>query len=477
MKRFLYFILLISLLFVSCNEQLTNDPSQTIVFSEDTIFFDTVFTTHGSATRRVVLRNPNPKAVMIHSVRLRDGNNFILNFDGEQNLSLIKDISLAGGDSLYLFIRADIDPTLQDAPLFIEDKILVEVGDHTGQLVLQAYGWDITILQEHTIRQNTTFSATKPYLIRGYLLIQDGVTLTLPAGCHIYLHDTAQIACYGGLISHGSLEQPVRIQSDRLDDIFEDIPYLYVGGRWDGIYLVEPDTASFDYTEILSGNIGIYLIGSNKERLTITNSRIHNHNLYGVVVQDADALIANSEISNCAGYCLYLSGGTHEIIHTTIASYFNNTRYAVQTTTRVDSISPLYINNLSKRHHTELRLLNSIVAGAQHNCIAIATPLPQYYTAELAYSYLQTDTLPSSIAHHNTYPHPYNYSTRGANRDTIFVHSYYSDRNEYYDFRLDSLSPARDIADSLTALRFPLDRLGNDRFADGKPDAGCYERR
>lgn len=453
-----------------CEERLTDNPSDTVVFSDDTVFFDTVFTAAGSSTRRVMLRNPNKKAVHISSVRLKDGSSFIINFDGEQNPALLRslDMNLAGGDSLFIFVRADIDPTGQDNPLFIEDRLLIDVGDHTEQLVLQAYGWDVRILDRHEVRMSTTFSADKPYLVRGYLLIPDGVTLTLPAGCHIFMHDTAQIACYGGLLAQGTTEKPVRILSDRLDNIFTDIPYLYVGGRWDGLYAVEPDTLALHNIEILSGNVGLYVLGSGKEHVTITNSRIHNHNLYGLVIQDADALVANTEISNCADYCVYLAGGRHEFVHTTIASYFNASRYAIQTTTRTDSISPLYINNLSKnRQPTELHFINSVLAGAQRNCLMIATPLPQYYNGEIAFSYLQTDTIHAPYAHDNTY---------GERGDTLFVNNFYSERNIYYDFRPDSASRALGIADPATAQQYPLDRLGNDRLADGMPDAGCYER-
>ncbi|MBQ9340618.1 MAG: right-handed parallel beta-helix repeat-containing protein [Paludibacteraceae bacterium] len=466
----LYFILCISLptlLLPSCEERLTSDGSLGIVFSEDTVFFDTVFTTAGSSTHRVMLYNPNREAVMIHSVRLETGDAFIVNFDGEQNLSLVREQKLSGGDSLFIFVRADIDPTNSTNPLLVEDKLLLSVGDHTETLLLQAYGWDIEVWEKKVIRTDLTLTPQKPYLIRDYLYIDSAATLTIPAGCHLFMHDTAQIACYGSLIITGTREAPVRIQSDRLDNLFPHIPYLYVGGRWDGLYLVRPDSALLDNVEILSGNIGLYVLGSGKEHITVLNSRIHNHSLYGMVIQDADALIANTEISNCAQYCAYLMGGRHEFVHSTIASYFNSTRYAIQTTARVDSMAPLYINNLSKRHRpTELVFVNSVLAGAEQNSLMLATPLPQYYTGELSHSFLQTDTMRGPYSHDNAY---------GTRKDTVFVNTFYGDYDHYYDFRLDSVSPARDIADSTVARRFPLDRFGNDRFADGKPDAGCYE--
>lgn len=457
---------LLLLLLAGCESRLTDDPKASVSFSVDTLSFDTVFTCSGSPTRRVLVYNPNDRALLISSVRMQSGQSFRINLDGEQTLDYMKDIRLNGGDSLFLFVRATIDPTGQDQPQLVEDNILFDVGDHTATLHLQAYGWDVHLIDSLELTHDTTFTAGKAYLIRNYLLIDKGATLTIQPGAHFYMHDHAQIACYGGLIAKGTLEQPILFSSDRLDDLFEGIPYSYVGGKWDGLYLVEPDTAFLDYVDILSANIGLYLEGSGKEHLTLLNSRIHNHSLYGLVLQQTDALVANSEISNCAQYCVYLASGRFDFVHTTIASYFNSTRYAIQTTIRQDSISPLYINNLSKnRRPTEIHLLNSILSGAKKNCLMLATPLPQYYTGEMAFSYLQTDTLPGSYAHDLIY---------GQRGDTLFVNTFYGEKDEYYDFHLDSCSHARGIADSLIATQYPLDRDGHSRILS-HPDAGCYQ--
>lgn len=467
MKRFFWLILAAAAL-LSCENRLTDDPSARLALSCDTLRFDTVFTNQGSATRVVMLRNPNKRAVAIHSVRMEKGESFRINLDGEQDLSKMQDLQLAGGDSLFLFVRAVIDPADRDKPLLVEDKVLLEVGDHTEALALQAYGWDVEWIDSLIVSGKTRLTSRKPYLINKFILVQDGAELTLEPGTQLYMHDGAQLACYGSLLAAGTQEEPILIQSDRLDNIFDGIPYVYVGGKWDGIYLVEPDSAVFRNVQILSGNVGIYVEGKEQQRIEIENCRIHNHTLYGVVLQDVDALIANSEISNCAEYCAYVSGGTYEFVHTTIASYFNASRFSgVQTTTRKDSISPLYIYNLSKKRPTEVRFVNSILSGAREKCLMLATPLPDYYAGEFAHSYLQCDTLHGPFAHDNVY---------GKRGDTLFVNTFYKEKGHYFDFHLDSASLAQGIADSLIATRYPTDLNGRDRMADGHPDAGCYER-
>lgn len=452
----------------SCENKLTDDPSARLCFSVDTLSFDTVFTEAGSATRKVLIYNPNKRALNIASVRMESGESFRINLDGEQELENIRNLQLAGGDSLFLFVRAIIDPADRDKPLFVEDKVLLEVGDHMEQIVLNAYGWDVELIDSLYIGRDTTLLGRKPYLVRNGIYVDEGALLTIDSGCRFYMHDTAKIVCFGGISSNGTLNAPVLFQSDRLDDIYEGIRYVYVGGKWNGIYLYSPDSAYFSYTEIVSGNVGLYVSGTGKEHLSLLCSRIHNQALYGLVMMDLDAHVANTEISNCAQYCVYSSGGKHNFIHTTIASFFNFTSYAIQTTLRDDDVSPLYISNISKnRQKTEVRFLNSILAGIKKNSLMLATPLPSYYNGEFAWSYMQSDTLSGRFAHDNVY---------AAKRDTLlFVNDYYNDKAVYYDFTLDSLSPARDIADSVLALQYPLDRRGNSRLADGKPDAGCYE--
>jgi len=467
-KKYAFLILFPLLALCGCENRPTDDPSARLSFSVDTLCFDTVFTDAGSATRTVKVYNPNKRALDILSVRMESGESFRINFDGEQELTNMRDIRIAGGDSLFLFVRATIDPADRSKPAFVEDKVLFQVGDHTDQLVLNAYGWDVELIDSLYIGHDTTLLGRKPYLVRNGIYVDKGAHLTINPGCRFFMHDTARIVCLGGISSNGTLEEPVRFQSDRLDDIYEGIRYVYVGGKWNGIYLSQPDSARFTYTEIVSGNVGLYIAGSGKEHLSLIGSRIHNQSLYGLVLMDLDATVANTEISNCAQYCVYCSGGRHDFIHTTVASFFNYTQYAIQTVMRDDEVSPLYISNLSKnRQKTEVHFCNSILAGVKKNCLMLATPLPSYYGGSFACSYLQCDTLSQRFAQGNVY---------AAKHDTtLFVNDIYADKEVYYDFSLDSLSPARGIADSLTATRYPLDRRGRNRFEDGHPDAGCYE--
>jgi hypothetical protein len=111
MRKILLLIVSICAL-VSCREyKVSNDPSLRLTFSCDTLHFDTVFTAQGSATAQIMVYNRNKNALRINRIWLDDGTSFRVNVDGEADLSQLKDITLNGGDSLFVFVRTDIDTT------------------------------------------------------------------------------------------------------------------------------------------------------------------------------------------------------------------------------------------------------------------------------------------------------------------------------------------------------------------------------
>ena len=185
---------------------------------------------------------------------------------------------------------------------------------------------------------------------------------------------------------------------------------------------------------------------------------------YGLVLMNTDATVANSEISNCASYCVYLDGGTSTFTHNTIASYYRHTAYnsnvGMYDTPRED-IAAVYIYNLTKHRETRASFYNNIITGVRANQLVIADPFPERYTGEFRGNYLKTDTLLLPNAQNNAY---------AQDSDSVFINDYYADY-QYYDFRPDSLSPARGIADSVIAKEYPFDLMGIPRTTW---DAGCY---
>ena len=465
---------------VACQQNIvSDDPLLQLDFSHDTVLFDTVFTSMGSSTKRVMVYNPNKHAIFIDQVSMREGKHFQINLDGENNLDQLRDITLRGGDSLFLFVRAYIDPLAENSPVLIEDNIAFGVNGKTQQITLQAYGQNVEKIQGDSglmVYQHLKLTNQKPYLI--YDTVAVAGNLTIEAGATIYMHAGASIYVYGSMTANGTQDNPIIVRGDRTDKLFDSVPYRMASGQWDGIYLLHakgmmPPMYQLNYVDILSGSVGLYVYSESTglilPKLTMKNSRIHNHSIYGLVVQNVDAEVVNCEISNCASYCVYLAGGKHQFVHNTIAAYYGYpyTNLNIHQNIIPEDVAAVYINNLSKNNaKTISSFTNCIITGGRKQSLMVATPLPDYYEGRFEGNYLRCDSLDEVFAKNNVY---------ASDSDTmVFRNTYYLyEKYHYYDFHLDSLSPARGIGDSIAALSYPTDRAGYRRKL--KPDAGCYE--
>jgi len=119
LKKLIYIItLLLALGFIySCqDEKYLTSPNVKLRFSNDTVRFDTVFTTVGSTTQHLKIYNPYNQKVMISSVELAKDktSNFRLN---------INNLEIAPHDSMYIFVEVTVDPSGQNLPLIVKDSI------------------------------------------------------------------------------------------------------------------------------------------------------------------------------------------------------------------------------------------------------------------------------------------------------------------------------------------------------------------
>ncbi len=461
---------------ISCREeQVSYDSSLMLTLSVDSLPFDTVLTGYGTSTQRVVLRNLNANALTIDSVLFRDGRFFRVNIDGEADASRWRNLTIRGGDSAYIFVRAFIDPLGQDNPLIITDELLFRYNGNQTALKLSAVGQDVTVLRKADYASDQHLKANKPYLVLDTLIFRR--QLAIDAGATLYMHNKAVIFALGDVSAEGSLEHPIIIRGYRTDRLFDSVPYAFASGQWNGFYMLhtgeQTATYTFRYTDVLSGNVGLFCQSENSTgtlpQLTVDGCRIHNMSVYGIVCLNVDASITNTEVSNCASYGVYLQGGKHTLVHNTIAAYFGYpyTNLNVHSTQRED-VAAVFINNLSKQMASmQTYLYNNIITGARKQCLVLAAPLPENYIGEFRGNYLRADTfrLPQFTA--NAY---------ATDSDTVFVNNHYLYKEyRYYDFHLDSISPAIGIGDPVVASHYPLDRDGISRAE--RVDAGCYQRR
>jgi hypothetical protein len=419
--------------------------------------------------------NRSKNAINVSSIYLKQAENspFRLNVDGSVSTNnKFANIEIGAHDSIFIFVEVTVNPQNADLPVLIADSLVFETGEKTQQVILEAYGQDIEIFENKIIFNDTILSAQRPYLIRGYLAVDEGKTLTIPAGCKFYFHNNANLVVYGNLIINGTFENPVTMRGDRLDKIkySTSISYNFVAGQWDGVYLLG-NKAHYNIKNlnINSGNVGIFFSNSDRTQISsleIENCRIHNFVYYGLVVQNGNVTVKNTEISNTGSYTVYLSGGRHIFLQSTIANFYDR---SVSTATKTRDKSPAVIMQLlDKVAPMNVEFKNCIVAGTLENEFSIADKFIDKFNGSFSNSYIQRT---------KRFELPQFSEIRWSEKnDTLFTfprHDYKKGR--YFDFTPDSVSPARNIADYAVAEQFPLDLNGNPRLADGQPDAGAYE--
>ena len=229
--------------FTGCNQyKVSDDPTLRLSFSHDTVRFDTVFTAQGSTTMQVKVYNRNSNALLIDRVWMENGQFFRVNIDGETRPNLITSMQLDGGDSMYVFVRVAIDTLHQNNPVLVSDDLHFHLsGGATQSINLQAYGQDVERIGKAgcgttEFPRSFTFTADRPYLLFDTVIING--QMTIRPGATLYMHQGACLMVYGNVSASGNPDQPIRICGDRLDRLFDSVPYRFAGGAWDGIYLI-----------------------------------------------------------------------------------------------------------------------------------------------------------------------------------------------------------------------------------------------
>ncbi len=467
------FILLI-LIFSSCQKDkvFDTDPSLKLIFSSDSISFDTVFTTVGSITRQLKIYNPSKKAIKISSINLTNGNDsfFRINIDGTPT-TVANDIELAAEDSLYIFVKVTIDPNDEDSPFVIDDQIIFNLNGNTQDVDLVAWGQNANYIIADTYVQglppykivahefsDTTWTSEKPFLIYGYAVVDSNAILRINAGTKIYFHNNSGLWIYkGGAIKvSGELESPITFQGDRLEEFYSEIP-----GQWDRIWINEGSIDNeFNYAVIKNGFIGIQAETMQENmgnQLILKNTIIENMSGIGIFSRFYNISGSNNVIANCGNYCAaFTMGGNYNFNHTTIANFW--TRSIRQTPTLF--LNNYYYDSDEVIHPVDLNVNfgNSIIYGNNDEEIQY----DENAGAEFNYVFDHCD-LKTELNISNTLSYP----DCIKNEDPLFIDY------QINNYELDSLSPVRDIGSIPIAETVPEDILEKDRTES--PDLGAYE--
>lgn len=475
-KRIYHTFLLIAVVVValfSCRqENLLEDSGARLSFSTDTVAFDTIFTTLGSTTKNFRVYNPHSQPIKVSSIHLSGGNSscFRLNIDGSPQ-NKVENIEIPAKDSLYIFVEVTLDPNDDNAPLLISDSVVFITNGNIQDVKLVAWGQDVHLYNNAFIEEEV-WTADKPYLIYNVAFLDTGKNLVIEPGTKIHLHKNAIIYVAGNLQINGEVDNPVTFSGDRLEELYKDVP-----DQWNSIHFFNGSSGEINHAEIINGRFGI-IAGTASDGefpdVEIKNTVIHNMSAYGIYAVNANLRVYNTQVSN-AQYALFNvdAGGDYKFYHCTFAHY--NASKNLPSITMFNKLALAVVDEFNQVVDTAYYQadLNAYFG----NCIIYGGRKSEFFfenSEENELNYLFDNSLLRLEVDSFETDNPEYFRNNIFNEDPKFI-------NLKDDFRLDTLSPAKDAASLEILNQYPVllktDLLGNSRIEDSKPDLGAYERR
>lgn len=429
-------------------ELITRTSEVTLRFSQDTVLFDTLFTSRQSITQRLRVYNPLERAVET-SISLAGGglSPYDIYVNGQEGIEF-ENVRIRGGDSLLILVEALIDPEDENLPFLVEDSLLFQTNERQQMVHLRSWGQDAYFIGSWRIQQDTILSADRPYVISDSVWVQAPARLQVPAGSRLYFEREASLQVDGRLEVIGNQDLPVLFTHTRQDGAYANAP-----GQWRGIFFSEKSHENvIRHATIRNAEVGIFMVQADADTfpdLQISHTIIENMSINGILAANADIdgynLLINHCVVNAVGN---FGGGYYRYTHCTFANDVGTFSREGPVLFFADTLGTLQRSG----QHFRLTLHNNIIWGnrSQELLISIEQPGSQ---AEIQANLIRAETPLLPEADSNIY-----------NEDPQFADPV------IYVYTLDSTSAAIDQG---IATFVEEDLAGNAR--DSQPDLGAYE--
>lgn len=313
---------LLPLFTVSCNNaNYADEKSVRLEFSADTVCFDTVFTTVATITQQVKVYNRTANDVELSSVTLKHGrqSRFRLNVDGDTSM-VARHVELQAGDSLFIFVQANINPNDENEPFICTDSILFSNGQY---LPLAAWGRNAVYHKGSSdsihVIDCDNWDHSRPHIMLGMCGIDTACTLVLQPGEELHFGSDALLLVYTGgrLVAQGTAEQPIIFTSLRHDPWYRNLP-----GQWQTLWFYSFSTGNVINHAVIENAVGGLRCYPGSQ-LTVSNTVVRNCSDAGIIGQDATIAGNNILVYDCFSAAVFIGGGTYDFAYSTFVDYWN----------------------------------------------------------------------------------------------------------------------------------------------------------
>ncbi len=386
---FLLFVAVGAVLLSGCKkDNYDTSPDLRLSFSTDSVVFDTVFTTVGSATQWLKVYNNANSYVSIEEIKLSNdpNNSYRMNVDGISGTDL-HDIEIGPNDSIFVFVEVTVEPGENALYPFVDGSIEFTTNGNNQKVDLVAWGWDaifytpsrfptnglpdFTLIDTINPNATVTWTEEKPIVVYGYLVVDSLQTLIVEPGTQVFFHKSSGLWVYrgGNIKAEGTPEEPIIFQGDRLESFYDEQP-----GQWDRIWINENSDPSKDniFKNVLIKNnfIGIQCEtlpfnnptepGLSSNSLKLDNVVIRNNSIASIYSKNYRIDANNVSLS---------SGGQYLLAGTGAGQYnFDQCTFANNWTFGTRQTPALYLTNLVAVNSTDVYEY-SIENSQFRNCI------------------------------------------------------------------------------------------------------------
>jgi len=448
MSRNVLFVQVLSLflffLSISCKKDLTVKP---LVYSVDTLWFDTMYSQLPTSLRTFTVHNVSEVDVNIDRIALAEDKEYRLNVNGFAGNNL-SNIVIPAQDSVFVFVEATFDLNQHDSIGSHENAIGFEYSGYSDRIVVASWSQDVSFNNGIAVGTET-WSDQRPYIIYDSLVVKEGHTLTLNPGVKLLFHKAAKMLVYGELKVNGTLENPVVFDSDR-----PELTYENIAGQW-GEILFKTSGLEHEFNWLVlknSSNGIVFEDDSLLSKLKMSNCWLENSTENLLTLNNVDFVAENCLMANADGGIIHFNkGGSLDLTHCTLSNY--------------QSGKSLYLSD----HAGDTIYQASAVIK---NCL-MGGYISQIYTDFEDEQNFPVEIHSSLIYLRDNEQEDYGkyfVDTLGFDFENSVM---YSPTNNIY--RLSETSVARDTANIVYSESLPLDLYGESRLEDGKPDVGAFE--
>lgn len=467
-------------------------------FDQDTVAFDSIFTTFQAPSERLIVYNNTENNVLISRVWLNagSGSEFQMIVDGILSDD-VEDIPLAQGDSLHIFVT--FRSALKD--MYAEEYINFQVGDTKQEVLIRARVIDAyliktlgrdslgnqIILGSSVITRDTTLPTDKFIVIDGPLIVDEGATLTLAAGTSLYftpskLDDNSAgtfefdarlfsmiYVGNGSLKVQGTAMDPVVMQGSRFDSLYMENP-----AQWRGLWFSkESYNNEIEHALIKNGLIGLRVDSTafnGTPKLKMRFTEIRNMGAYGIwgLGFDPNGLgnaplieAENCLVHNCGERTALLSGGgNYAFYNCTFGNYLGRSPTLFAQNYLYDPVEDAIIGQYEMKAH----FFNSVFWGTNEEELLLED-FGLSFDVRFDHCLVKTSTDPDRMYDYSPY-----FFDHLQNQDPLF------NDPRMFDYRPQENSPVIDKGLDFSS-RYDVDIRDNfgDFPRDGIFDLGAYE--